>query len=215
MTAAYAIAEEGYPVHLVEKETTFGGMARDVYTTLDGGNVQAFLADLIERVTSHPRITVHLGSKVAKVDGHVGDFASIIVKNEKTEEIEHGVVILATGATELKPHSFGYGSSDKVMTQLELSGRLARKEINLPEKASPTRRRHPPQKPWGPPHHRHDPMRGATKHRPPVLQQSLLYYRGQERIAVAGALSQGAYRGFVPRDADVRVSRSGLQGSAR
>jgi heterodisulfide reductase subunit A len=46
------------------------------------------------------------------------------------------VVILATGATELKPHSFGYGSSDKVMTQLELSGRLARKEINLPEKAS-------------------------------------------------------------------------------
>jgi heterodisulfide reductase subunit A len=73
---------------------------------------------------------------VAKVDGHVGDFTSSIVKNEKTAEIEHGVVILATGATELKPHSFGYGASDKVMTQLELSGRLARKEINLPEKAS-------------------------------------------------------------------------------
>ena len=136
MTAAYAIAEEGYPVHLVEKENTLGGMARDVYTTLDGGNVQAFLAALIERVTSHPRISVHLGSKVAKVDGHVGDFASHIVKNETTIEIEHGVVILATGATEHKPHSYGYGASDKVMTQLELSGRLARKEINLPEKAS-------------------------------------------------------------------------------
>jgi heterodisulfide reductase subunit A len=136
MTAAFAIAEEGYPVHLVEKENTLGGMAREVYTTLDGGNVQAFLDGLIERVTSHPRITVHVGSNVAKVDGHVGDFTSSIVKNEKTAEIEHGVVILATGATELKPHSFGYGASDKVMTQLELSGRLARKEINLPEKAS-------------------------------------------------------------------------------
>jgi len=66
MTAAYAIAEEGYPVHLVEKETTFGGMAREVYTTLDGGNVQAFLDGLIERVTSHPRITVYLDSKVAR-----------------------------------------------------------------------------------------------------------------------------------------------------
>ena len=55
---------------------------------------------------------------------------------KRKREIEHGVVILATARRNYKPHSFGYGKSDKVMTQLELSGRLARKEINLPEKAT-------------------------------------------------------------------------------
>ena len=84
---------------------------------------------------------------------------------DKTAKIEHGVVILASGATEHKPHSFGYGKSDKVMTQLELSGRLARNELNLPEKAT----------------HRDDPVRGAAHRRPPVLQQGLLHDRGQER----------------------------------
>ena len=42
MTAALAVAEQGYPVHLVEKENMLGGMARHVYRTLDGGNVQAY-----------------------------------------------------------------------------------------------------------------------------------------------------------------------------
>jgi heterodisulfide reductase subunit A len=134
MTAALSIADQGYAVHLVEKENTLGGMAREIHRTLDGSNVQAFLATTIDQVTSHSRITVHLKSKVKKVDGHIGDFTSRIVTDDTSAEIEHGVVILATGATEKKPQSFGYGTSEKVVTQLELSGRLARKELSLPEK---------------------------------------------------------------------------------
>jgi heterodisulfide reductase subunit A len=67
---------------------------------------------------------------VTKVDGHVGDFTSTILDNGKTISVEHGVVILATGAVELKPHSFGYGASDKVVTQLELSGLLYSKKLS-------------------------------------------------------------------------------------
>jgi heterodisulfide reductase subunit A len=136
MTAALAIADQGYPVHLVEKEKTLGGMAHEIHQTLDKSDVSAFLARLIGRVVSHPRITVHLHSKVKKVDGHVGDFSSDIVTPEKTLKIEHGVVIVASGAKELKPHTFGYGQSDKVITQLELSGRIARNELALPEKST-------------------------------------------------------------------------------
>jgi heterodisulfide reductase subunit A len=111
-----------------------GGMAREVPRTLDKGDVQAFLAGTIGRVTAHPRITLHMQSKVTTVDGHVGDFTSEIAAGDKTVEIEHGVVVLATGATEKKPQSYEYGKNEKVVTQLELSGRIARKELKLPGK---------------------------------------------------------------------------------
>ena len=136
MTAALALARQGYPVHLVEKDNVLGGMARQLNETLDNGNVQAHLAKLIERVSSDPRVHLHLGSKVTKTDGHVGDFTSKIASPGGNAIVKHGVVILATGAVEGKPRSLLYGQSDKVITQLELSGRLARNEIALSEKAT-------------------------------------------------------------------------------
>ncbi len=136
MIAALAVADEGYPVYLVEKENKLGGIGRDIHRTLDGGNVDAFLSQTIDRVTSHPKITVYMKSNVARVDGHVGDFSSDIVTPDTTVRIEHGVVIVASGATEHKPRSYGYGKNDKVLTQLELSGRLARNEVRLPENAT-------------------------------------------------------------------------------
>ena len=44
MTAALALAEQGFPVHLVEKTGELGGTARQIHDTLDGEDVQAFLA---------------------------------------------------------------------------------------------------------------------------------------------------------------------------
>jgi heterodisulfide reductase subunit A len=136
MTAALAIADQGYPVHLVEKESSLGGMAREIHRTLDGGVVQAWLAGVIDRVSTHPRITVHTKSKVKKVDGHVGDFTSQILTGETITEIGHGVVIVASGAQEHKPASYGYGTDPRVMTQLELSSRMEKREISLPDKAT-------------------------------------------------------------------------------
>jgi heterodisulfide reductase subunit A-like polyferredoxin len=136
MTAAVALAEQGFPVHLVEKDGTLGGTSRQIHTTLDGQDVQALLADMIRRVESSPRITLHCGAQVAKVEGHMGSFHSQIVAGQAKREIEHGVVVLATGATEQKPQSFGYGQSPRVITQLELSDQLGRGKLSLP--AQPT-----------------------------------------------------------------------------
>ncbi|MFA6133519.1 MAG: FAD-dependent oxidoreductase [Phycisphaerae bacterium] len=136
MTAALALAEQGFPVHLVEKTAALGGTALDVYYTLDGLDVRAFLAELADRVTRHARITVYLKSRVTKVEGHVGDFKSEIVTGDKARSVEHGVVVVATGAAEGKPTTFGYGQSDRVLTQMELSSRLGRDELNLPERAT-------------------------------------------------------------------------------
>jgi len=136
MTAALALADQGFPVHLVEKQQHLGGTVRQLHSTLDGHDVQAFLAQTIERTGTHPRITVHLDCQVSKVDGHVGDFTSTLVSGGRTGEIEHGVVVVATGATEQKPQTFGYGRSERVITQLELSDRLGRGNLPLPENAT-------------------------------------------------------------------------------
>jgi len=136
ITAALALADQGFPVHLVEKQDRLGGTIRQIHQTLDRDDVQAFLAESIERVDAHPRVTVHLNAQVAKVDGHIGNFTSSVVSGGVTDKIEHGVVVVATGATERKPTTFGYGQSEKVLTQLELSDRMGRGQVSLPESAT-------------------------------------------------------------------------------
>ena len=39
MTAALALAEQGFPVHLVERDERLGGTIRQIHRTLDGGDL--------------------------------------------------------------------------------------------------------------------------------------------------------------------------------
>jgi len=136
MTAALAMADQGFPVHLVEKSGELGGTTRLLHRTLDGQDVQKFLAGTIDRVRSHKWIKVYLNARVTKVGGHVGDFTSTIATERGLESVRHGVVVLATGATERQPQTYGFGQSSRILTQLELSDRLGRGEITLPENAT-------------------------------------------------------------------------------
>jgi heterodisulfide reductase subunit A-like polyferredoxin len=141
MSASLAMADQGFPVHLVEKTERLGGTALEIHRTLDGADVQAFVRDLAAQVSSHARISVHLNTHVSKVKGHIGDFSSTLTgmpgsQNGEPETVEHGVVVLATGAREHKPSSFGYGQNESVLTQLELSARLAKGTLHLPEHAT-------------------------------------------------------------------------------
>ena len=45
-------------------------------------------------------------------------------------QIEHGVVIIATGGEEYKPEEYLYGQDKRVMTQQELEASIARRDIN-------------------------------------------------------------------------------------
>lgn len=131
LTATLAMADQGFPVHLVEKSDKLGGTATSIPTTLDGGDVRQMLADTIERVNRHPRITVYLSSQAIKVEGHLGKFTSRVKTPSDTVELKHGVVVVATGATEQKPTTYGYGRSPRVVTQLELSERLGNGRLDL------------------------------------------------------------------------------------
>jgi heterodisulfide reductase subunit A len=66
-----------------------------------------------------------LEAEVTEVSGFVGNFKSRIRQNSKEKEIENGIVIVATGATEYKPTEYMYGSSPRVVTQHELEKKLA------------------------------------------------------------------------------------------
>ncbi|MBN1606242.1 MAG: FAD-dependent oxidoreductase [Polyangiaceae bacterium] len=136
ITAALALSDQGFPVHLVEQEPMLGGTALRIPTTLDGDRVGEFLRNAIERVHASPRVSVHLGSRVSSVKGHLGAFKSTVAGGESSTEIEHGVVVVATGATEHKPQSYRYGQDPRVLTQLELSERLDNGSLELRKDAT-------------------------------------------------------------------------------
>ena len=131
MNAALNIAEQGYEVHLVEKTGELGGIARRLHHTIEGDDVRAYLERLEEKVKSHPRIKVHLQSEVTYHTGFVGNFTTHISNSNGTEEIRHGVTIVATGAKPYEPKEYLYGEDPRVVTALDLSDRLAKGKEGL------------------------------------------------------------------------------------
>jgi heterodisulfide reductase subunit A len=128
MVSALSLAEQGFEVHLVEKNESLGGVARRIHHTLSGEDVQQYLAQLSQNVAQHPLIHVHTSSDIVDATGYVGNFSTKIAKGPegKTEEIEHGVTIIATGAEEYKPSEYLYGEAPNVLTLLELEGEIAK-----------------------------------------------------------------------------------------
>jgi heterodisulfide reductase subunit A len=117
MTAAINLADQGFKVHLVEKEQQLGGNFRHVHSLLNGSDTQRKLNDAIESVTSHPDINVYTESLITAAEGSVGNFKSTIQQNGQSTEVSHGAVIVATGAEEYEPTEYLHGKNSAVITQ--------------------------------------------------------------------------------------------------
>lgn len=122
MTAALSLAEQGFVVHIVERENALGGLAKNLYRTLEGNDVQEFLESTIADVTANKRITVHTSNEVLRTEGFVGNFRTTL--NNETV-IDHGTIILSTGGVEYEPTEYLSSESNKVITQRELEKTLA------------------------------------------------------------------------------------------
>ncbi len=127
MSAALALADAGFQVHLVEREKVLGGIARNIYRTIDGDDVQVRLVNLVERVTTHPLIKVYAGAQIRQINGFVGSFQTTILLNDQQEEekINHGVVIVATGGKYRSPEEYLYGKDERIKTQQDLEEIIA------------------------------------------------------------------------------------------
>ncbi len=123
-TAALDLADQGFEVFLVEKEKALGGNLRRIRYLLNGEDPQAELRSLVQKVRSSPRIRTYTGSRIDSIEGSVGSFTTTISREGSSEEVRHGVVIVATGAREHRPKEYLYGQDAGVVTQLDLEERL-------------------------------------------------------------------------------------------
>ncbi|MGD8737046.1 MAG: FAD-dependent oxidoreductase, partial [Anaerolineae bacterium] len=139
MTAALNLAEQGFDVTLVEREDELGGRARRISHTSDGGDVRAFLQDLIAKVTGHPRIEVVTGHQVVQSKGFVGNFQSTLANGSDPTQrlVEHGVTIVATGSQEYRGPAYGLGSDPRIITQDDLQQGLAAGQAGDPGLEAP------------------------------------------------------------------------------
>jgi len=128
MTAALQLADQGFEVFLVEKEERLGGNLLNIHRTIEGADVQAFLQDLIGRVSGNPAIHLLTNSLVTDFEGVRGNFTTGVMTAPAMyhQKIQHGITIVATGAAEERPEGYLYGEDPRVITQLELDGRLAK-----------------------------------------------------------------------------------------
>jgi homotetrameric NADPH-dependent glutamate synthase len=133
MTSALTLAEQGFEVCLIERSSVLGGVARGIYYNLDGGNVQQFLEELVNKVQEHPNIVVYTDTWIVDVHGYVGNFTTEIMRyrGRVVEKIDHGVTIIATGAEEYKPDEYLYGRDPRVLTQSELEAEIVKESPDV------------------------------------------------------------------------------------
>jgi heterodisulfide reductase subunit A len=131
MTAALELAKQGFEVHLVEKEKELGGHLRTIYYLLgEKDDPKEKLNALVNEVMKCDKIHVYTGAEVADVYGFVGNYKSKIRQQTgDVKEVEHGIVVVATGAVEYRPTEYFYDRDPRVVTQHELEEDLAKGEF--------------------------------------------------------------------------------------
>jgi heterodisulfide reductase subunit A len=130
MEAALNLANQGFDVHLVEKEPELGGLLRSINKLFPANKEAVKLVKPIgEEVTNHPRIKTHLSSKVKQVTGFVGNFNVTLDGKGEDSQFTVGTIVVAVGAEPLRPvGQYGYGKMANVITQLELEERMKKGE---------------------------------------------------------------------------------------
>ena len=148
MSAALALAEQGFPVDLVERSAALGGNLRQLHFALDtaGRNGDPLrtppqlLSELVGEVERHPNITLHLETQLASTTGFMGNFTSTLERvgvdgggaadarrdGAGRSQLHHGVAILCTGGVEYRGGEYGYGTRPDIVTGQQFEALLAR-----------------------------------------------------------------------------------------
>ncbi|OGC42047.1 hypothetical protein A2Y85_00460 [candidate division WOR-3 bacterium RBG_13_43_14] len=125
ITASLSLAEQGFEVFLIEKETELGGNARHIYRTNKDRDVQYFLKIIVEKVKHNSFIKIFTGTEIVSINGFVGNYETKISTDAgRKQTLRHGVIIVATGAKEYQPTEYLYGKDVRVITQQQLEETL-------------------------------------------------------------------------------------------
>jgi len=131
MAAARSLARQGYETHIIEKSSELGGQAKNLYRTAKGEDIGEKLSHLIDEIGENEKIHVHLDTQLNHVEGFVGNFETTLSSNGDEFDLDHGVAIMATGASPFEPDEYSYGKDDRVITALELDRKFMDKDPSL------------------------------------------------------------------------------------
>ena len=111
---------------LIEKEPVLGGFALNLHHTIEGADIREYIEDLTARVAAHDRVEILTEAEVTGFGGYKGNFKTDLAVGAEKESrtVEHGVIVVATGAGEYEPKEFMYNDDDRVVTQVELTDML-------------------------------------------------------------------------------------------
>jgi len=137
MTTALTLANQGFKVYLVEKETDVGGNLRrlyKVYPTLQ--DTSEILEPITKAVKKHKGIELMTSTTVEEVKGYVGNFTVTLDKRGEKADLEVGTIIVACGALNYRPPKglYQYGVYNRVVTQLEMEKMLEDGKLEKPER---------------------------------------------------------------------------------
>jgi heterodisulfide reductase subunit A len=122
MTAAAALARQGFETHLVETQSELGGMMKDLDHIAPSALKANEIIQAKIRELDHPNIALHLETKVETIGGVVGSYQARLSNGL---EFTVGAVVVATGGQAYKPTEFGFGTLPHTITNLELERLLA------------------------------------------------------------------------------------------
>lgn len=138
MTTALELADAGYIVHIVEKNSHLGGnLTRVDLTAPYFYSARDLISERITRTLNHTKIHVYLNSKVTKITGYVGNFEAEISKlngnsKEKADVIKIGNIAVCTGYKEFdasRVTHYGYGKLQDVITSFDLEKMLKKGQV--------------------------------------------------------------------------------------
>jgi heterodisulfide reductase subunit A len=120
MTASLQLAQQGYEIHLIEREKELGGNLRESFYTLKGSNPQDLLNKLIKQVEGNEFIHLYFETEILGFEKKNGHYQTKIRHRDEEKVIDHGALILATGGKEVTPKEYLYGEDSRVITQRQL-----------------------------------------------------------------------------------------------
>lgn len=135
MNAALSTAAQGFNTYLIEKEPELGGLLNQIcFVSHDNHKLPAarIVQAKVNQVNAHPHIKVFTDTQVEALEGYIGNYKVTLKSNgsESSQKLDISTIIVATGMQELEPlGQFEYGNDPRVITQLQLDGKLRNKGL--------------------------------------------------------------------------------------
>ncbi len=141
MEAALTLADQGFPVDLIERDSELGGALRHLHYGLEDFGIEAtlpssdkgsylgpqdYLKAIIKKVEDHSAIAVHLNAEVIQSQGFMGNFTSTAAYKDRSQQVEisHGVTIVCVGGLEYRGEEYAYGTDPRITTQQQFESQL-------------------------------------------------------------------------------------------